>query len=61
MAISLFDFVFCVAEGSGSDCEAIFLKGLNSQSADVKRILTPGFCGLNEFHDNDFKVDAWLY
>lgn len=51
----------CVAEGSGSDCEAIFLKGLDSECADVKRILTLGFCGLSQLHDNDFKVDAWLY
>lgn len=52
---------YCMAEGSGLDCEAFFLKGLDSEPIDVKRILTFGFFGLNQFHGNDFKVDAWVY
>lgn len=51
----------CVAEGSGLDCEAFFLKGLGSKPIDVERVLTFGFCGLNQLHGNDFKVDAWVY
>lgn len=50
-----------MAEGTGLDCEAVFLKGLDSEPADVKRILTLGFCSLNQFHGNDFKVDDWVY
>lgn len=50
-----------MAEGSGLDCEVFFPKGLDSEPIDVKRILTFGFCGLNQLHGNDFKVDAWVY
>lgn len=51
----------CMAEGTGLDCETFFLKGLDSEPADDKSILTLGFCGLNLLHGSDFKVDAWFY
>lgn len=51
----------CMAEGTGLDYEAFFQKGLDSELADVKKMLNLGFCGLNQFHGNDFRVDAWVY
>jgi len=50
-----------MAEETGLDCEAFFLKGLDSEPADVKRVLALGFCSLNQFHSSDFKVGAWIY
>lgn len=50
-----------MAEGNGLDYEAFFQKGLDSEPTDVKKILTLGFCGLNQFCGNDFRIDAWVY